>query len=55
MGKGKSRQQMFAAKRLAKEGQMSRPGFKSNYARKKSFLRKAGGFGFDYPATKPWK
>ena len=26
----------------------------SNYARKKKFLDKNGGFGFDYP-DKPWK
>ena len=55
MGKGKSRQQMFAAKKAAKESKMSRPGAKSNYAKKRSFLRRAGGFGFDYPTPKPWK
>ena len=26
----------------------------SNYAKKKAFLRKHGGFGIDYP-KKPWK
>jgi len=54
MGKGKNRKQMFAAKKAGKESRMGRPGAKSNYAKKKSFLRTAGGFGFGYP-DKPWK
>ena len=28
---------------------------KSNYARKREYLNRNGGYGFDYPEPKPWK
>ena len=51
----KRRTAMFAAKKARKEqGQLS-PGHKSRYAKKKAYLTKHGGWGFDYPEPKPWK
>jgi hypothetical protein len=32
-----------------------RPKGRSKYARKRVYLKRAGGFGFDYPTPKPWK
>ena len=54
MAKGKRRQAILAAKRIAKENAMKNPGNKSRYAKKRDFLKKSGGFGFQY-LDKPWK
>ena len=55
MTKSKTRQKLFAAKRIAKENKMKKPGAKSPYAKKQRFLATNGGFGFEYPEPKPWK
>ena len=55
MAKGKKRQKLLVGKRIAKENKMKSPGARSNYAKKQGFLARNGGFGFDYPAPKPWK
>ena len=41
---------------MAKKRKKNDPSKKgnSNYAKKEAFLKKHGGFGFDYP-DKPWK
>ena len=43
------------ANATAKAHRMARPGAKSNYAKKRQFLVKNGGWGFEYPEPKPWK
>ena len=52
--KSQKRQKQFAQKRATKENRMKKPGYKSNYAKKRLFLISNGGWGFDYP-DKPWK
>ena len=42
-------------KKTRKAHQMKNPGQESNYARKRVYLHKNGGFGFDYGYVKPWK
>ncbi len=44
----------MAMRKERKERGMQRPGAKSMYARKRAYLTRYGGWGFDYP-TKPWK
>ena len=33
----------------------SKPSRKSAYGRKRTYLDRVGGWGFDYPEPKPWK
>lgn len=44
-----------AEKRARKLRQMESNGMKSVYARKRKYLDREGGFGFEYPEPKPWK
>lgn len=44
------RAQQKAAQRKKKRGQKL-----SSYARKRQYLNKNGGFGFEYSEPKPWK
>ncbi len=48
------RRKTLAQKKAAKDGKMAKPGHESNYAKKKAYLHKRGGWGFDYK-DKPWK
>jgi len=41
-------------KRQAREQKMENPGGSSKFARKESYLKKHGGWGFEY-THKPWK
>lgn len=50
----RSQTSTLQARKVNKERIMATPGQKSNYAKKRTFLIKHGGFGFDYP-DKPWK
>jgi hypothetical protein len=52
--KSKRRQVLQAARQGARVLRKTRPGRKSNYARKWEFLHRNGGFGFEYD-DKPWK
>ena len=52
--KTQKREKMFEMKRLNKARHMSKPGAKSDYARKRQFLINNGGWGTDYP-DKPLK
>ena len=54
MGHSLKRRTMLSQKKIEKENKMKTPGHKSDYAKKKDYLRKNGGFGFQYP-DKPWK
>lgn len=54
MAKSKKRTTLLSMKARVKEGRMKNPGEKSNYARKAEFLKKHGGWGFEYQ-DKPWK
>ena len=54
-----SRRKTQAQKRRAEKNRrktlsMGKPGEASLYARKKAYLTRHGGFGFEYP-SKPWK
>ena len=53
--KGKKKIEVLQHKKSVKASKMSRPGYKSTYAKKKKFLSQNGGYGFQYPAPKPWK
>jgi hypothetical protein len=55
MGTSKKRQKALEYKRRMKAMKMRTPGAKSPYARKREYLRKNGGWGFDYGNPKPWK
>jgi len=48
------RKKTLAQKRAVKSNRMTRSGEKSNYAKKREFLSRNGGWGFEY-AEKPWK
>lgn len=48
------RRKLIESKRAQKKAQQGKPGQQSRYARKKAFLMKNGGFGFNWP-NKPWK
>lgn len=43
-----------AHKKASKEMGMKNPGGESKYAKKKKWLARNGGFGFNYP-DKPWR
>jgi hypothetical protein len=43
------------AKRAARKNKAANPGGESKYARKRKYLVKNGGFGFQYPEPKPWR
>lgn len=53
------RDKVIANKRASKNSRMKAPGHKSNYARKAAYLKKFGGYGFEYGnadgTDKPWK
>lgn len=52
--KGKRRKAM-AAKKAAKKSRMAASkGFKSRYARKRQYLDREGGWGWQYASPKPW-
>lgn len=48
------REKEKAERRERKRIAMQTPGAMSNYARKRIYLNRHGGFGFEYPG-KPWK
>ena len=52
--KSRLRQRQQDSKVARKRAAMDRPGGRSNYARKRTFLRTNGGWGKDYP-NKPWR
>lgn len=51
--KGKRKQELLAHK-AQKKTSMFRPGGQSHYARKRAFLNREGGWGWQWPG-KPWK
>jgi hypothetical protein len=52
--KSKKRRELVNLQAVARAHRAENPGEKSNYAKKRIFLRRAGGHGFDYP-DRPWK
>lgn len=52
---GKNRIKQMQDKRNRKQREMDKPGGNSNYARKKNYLAREGGWGFEYAEPKPWK
>ncbi len=50
-----SKRSAINAKKLAKKAAMLRGGEESSYAKKKKYLTKNGGWGWQYEAPKPWK
>lgn len=48
------RAEQRAKLKALKASSQARPGGASNYARKRKYLAKYGGFGFEY-VTKPWR
>ena len=52
--KSEKRKKMLGQKRLNKANTMGTPGFKSNYAKKRLYLAKHGGWGWEH-SDKPWK
>ncbi len=55
MTKRRTQRQASRAMRQRSKADGERPKGKSRYARKKSYLKRFGGFGFDYPMPKPWR
>lgn len=55
MAKGKRRQAIAAKKALKRSAAYKHGGGDSAYARKRKYLDREGGWGFDYPEPKPWK
>jgi hypothetical protein len=51
----RSKTKTLSAKRVAKATRMAKPGFKSNYAKKRIWCRSNNVWGFEVPAPKPWK
>lgn len=52
---GKNRAKDKAAKKARKAKAMRNPSFESKYGRKKKFLAREGGWGWEYTEPKPWK
>ena len=50
----RQRQRAIEAKRQRKADAQNRPKHRSNYARKRTYLNREGGWGSDY-SLKPWK
>jgi len=50
----KRRKEKRAMKAKAKRQRMGNPGDESRYSKKRAYLNKHGGWGFDY-IDKPWK
>ena len=55
MAKGRKREELLNGKRERKASEMAKNSGQSNYARKRAYLNRNGGFGSDYPDPKPWK
>ena len=53
--KSQGRKSTIEAKRRRKEHAMSHPGARSSYSKKRAFLHRYGGWGFEYPSPKPWR
>jgi hypothetical protein len=53
--KSQGRKSAIESKRRRKEHAMSHPGARSRYAKKKAYLHRYGGWGWEYPEPKPWK
>lgn len=54
MAKGQTRRRAMADKKLRKARAMENPSFSSLYGRKRKYLDREGGWGWEYP-DKPWK
>jgi hypothetical protein len=55
MAKSARRSKEIAEKRSRKEREMAHPSGESKYGRKRRYLDREGGWGFDYSEPKPWK
>ena len=52
--KGKRRKEMAYKKDAKRARMVASKGFKSRYARKRQYLDREGGWGWQYPGIKPW-
>lgn len=55
MAKGKRRNKAMEESKKAREARMKAHGEVSNYSKKRRYLDRNGGWGWEYSNPKPWK